>query len=112
MIGQTWPSEFREFEDDKTGRTIRQLTAASDNVHLCNHYHANSDKTMLVGDNVDDLVLIDISGKRAELEALCHHKTSWHTQTAHCHPTWSWDGSRILYASDHGGRVNLYLVEP
>jgi len=43
---------------------------------------------------------------------LCHHKTSWHTQTSHCHPTWSWDGSRILYASDDGGRVNLYIVEP
>jgi oligogalacturonide lyase len=43
---------------------------------------------------------------------LCNHKTSWHTQSAHCHPTWSWDGSRILYASDYGGKVNLYMVEP
>jgi oligogalacturonide lyase len=33
-------------------------------------------------------------------------------QSAHCHPTWSWDGSRILYASDYGGKVNLYLVRP
>jgi oligogalacturonide lyase len=33
-------------------------------------------------------------------------------QSSHCHPTWSWDGSRILYASDYGGKVNLYLVWP
>lgn len=80
--------------------------------YYCNHYHANPDNTILVGDDVDDLVLIDISADEARLEVLCHHKTSWHTQSGHCHPTWSWDGSRILYASDVGGRVNLYLVEP
>jgi hypothetical protein len=62
--------------------------------------------------SVDDLVLIDISGKKAKLEVLCNHKTSWHTQRAHCHPTWSWDSSRILYASDYGGKVNLYLIRP
>jgi oligogalacturonide lyase len=80
--------------------------------YYCNHYHANPANTVLVGDNVDDLVLIDISGVEAKLEVLCNHKTSWHTQTSHCHPTWSWDGSRILYASDYGGRVNLYLINP
>ena len=67
---------------------------------------------MLVGDDVDDLVLIDISGDEAKLELLCTHQTSWHTQDSHCHPTWSWDGERILFASDEGGRVNLYLVNP
>jgi oligogalacturonide lyase len=93
---------------DRKGNLVRRI----DMPYYCNHYHANPDNTVLVGDDVDDLVLIDISGEKAKLETLCHHKTSWHTQTAHCHPTWSWDGSRILYASDHGGRVNLYLVEP
>jgi oligogalacturonide lyase len=78
----------------------------------CNHYHANPENTLLVGDDVDDLVLIDISGDEATLEILCNHKTSWHTQSSHCHPTWSWDGSQIIYASDHGGKINLYLVEP
>ncbi len=34
MIGQTWESEIREFQDEKTGRTIRQLTATGNNVHL------------------------------------------------------------------------------
>jgi len=80
--------------------------------YYCNHYHANPDDTILVGDDVDDLVLIDISGEEAKLEVLCNHKTSWHTSSSHCHPTWSWDGSRILYASDYGGRVNLYLIKP
>ena len=79
--------------------------------YYCNHYHANPDNTVLVGDDVDDLVLIDISGEEATLETLCNHKTSWHSQSTHCHPTWSWDGSRILYASDFGGKVNLYLIE-
>jgi oligogalacturonide lyase len=93
---------------DRNGNVLRRI----DMPYYCNHYHANPDSTILVGDDVDDLVLIDISGKEPKLELLCNHKTSWHTSTAHCHPTWSWDGSRILYASDHGGRINLYVVEP
>jgi oligogalacturonide lyase len=92
---------------DRTGKLIRKI----DMPFYCNHYHANPDNTILVGDDVDDLVLIDISGDEARLETLCNHKTSWHTQSSHCHPTWSWDGRRILYASDYGGRVQLYLIE-
>lgn len=93
---------------DRDGKLVRRI----DMPYYCNHYHANPDLTTLVGDDVDDLVLINISGEEAQLEVLCNHKTSWHTQSSHCHPTWSWDGRRILYASDHGGRVNLYMVEP
>ena len=93
---------------DRHGRLVKRI----DMPYYCNHYHANQDNTLLVGDDVDDLVLIDISGDKVKLEVLCNHKTSWHTSTSHCHPTWSWDGSCILYASDRGGRVNLYLVEP
>ena len=93
---------------DKDGAILRKIEMP----FYCNHYHANFDNTLLVGDDVDDLVLIDISGKKATLEVLCHHKTSWHTQSAHCHPTWSWDGRQILYASDVGGKINLYLMEP
>jgi len=92
---------------DRDGHLIKKI----DMPYYCNHYHANPDNTMLVGDDVDDLVLIDISGEVASLQVLCSHGTSWHTQTSHCHPTWSWDGSRILYASDRGGKVNLYMVE-
>jgi len=93
---------------DRTGQVVKRI----DMPYYCNHYHANPDHTILVGDDVDDLVLIDIGGARAELSVLCTHGTSWHTQSSHCHPTWSWDGSRILYASDREGLVNLYLVEP
>ena len=93
---------------DRDGNIVKRI----DMPYYCNHYHANPTNTILVGDDVDDLVLIDISGKKAELTVLCHHQTSWHTQSSHCHPTWSWDGSKILYASDRGGKINLYLVEP
>jgi oligogalacturonide lyase len=93
---------------DRDGNLVRRI----DMPYYCNHYHANPDNTVLVGDDVDEIVLIDISGDEPKLQALCDHKTSWHTSMSHCHPTWSWDGSRILYASDYGGRVNLYLVEP
>jgi oligogalacturonide lyase len=93
---------------DRRGDVIMRI----DMPFYCNHYHANPDNTILVGDDVDDLVLIDISGAEAELEVLCSHETSWHTQTSHCHATWSWNGDRILYASDRDGRVNLYIVEP
>jgi oligogalacturonide lyase len=93
---------------DRNGNVVKKI----DMPFYCNHYHANPDNTVLVGDDVDDLVLIDISGQQAKLRVLCHHRTSWHTQSAHCHPTWSWNGSRILYASDDGGKINLYLVKP
>jgi oligogalacturonide lyase len=89
------------------GELVRKI----DMPFYCNHYHANPDNTVLVGDDVDDLVLIDISGEEATLTRLANHKTSWHTQSSHCHPTWDWDGSRILYASDHGGKIQLYLTE-
>lgn len=91
---------------DRYGTLVRRVEMP----FYCNHYHANPDNTLLVGDDVDDLVLIDIAGDEARLSVLCHHRTSWHTQSSHCHPTWSWDGSRILYASDLGGKVNLYLL--
>ena len=34
MIGQTWPSEIRTFQDEKTGCTIHQLTQFGNNIHL------------------------------------------------------------------------------
>jgi oligogalacturonide lyase len=92
---------------DRDGKLVRKI----DLPYYCNHYHANPDNTVLVGDDVDDLVLIDISGDTATHQVLCHHKTSWRTQSSHCHPTWDWDGSRILFASDYGGRVQIYLLE-
>jgi oligogalacturonide lyase len=94
---------------DRAGQIVRRIEMP----YYCNHYHASPDGRVLVGDDVDDLVLIDIAGERAMLTPLVRdHGTSWHTQSSHCHPTWSWDGRAILYASDRGGRVNMYLVEP
>lgn len=93
---------------DRDGNLVRKIELP----YYCNHYHANPDNTILVGDDVDELLLIDISGAEASHQVLCKHSTSWHTQSSHCHPTWDWDGSRILYASDEGGRVQLYLIEP
>jgi oligogalacturonide lyase len=87
-----------------------ELLKRIDMPFYCNHYHANPNNTVLVGDDVDTLVLIDIANEPATLEVLAQHGTSWYTQASHCHPTWSWDGQRILYASDAGGRVNLYLI--
>lgn len=92
---------------DRNNNIIKKL----DMPFYCNHYHSNPDNTMLVGDDVDDIVLIDISGKTAVLNTLCSHKTSWLSKKSHCHPTWSWDGKKILYASDFGGNINLYLAE-
>jgi len=92
---------------DRRGNLVSKV----DMPYYCNHYHANPDNTLLVGDDVDDLVLIDISGQQAQLEVLCRHHTSWHTSVSHCHPTWSWDGKHILYASDQGDKVNLYLLD-
>lgn len=89
------------------GHEVRRI----DMPFYCNHYHANPDNTLLVGDDLDHLVLIDLKGEQAALEVLLSHGTSWHTQESHCHPTFSWDGKRILYASDRGGRVQLYLTE-
>jgi len=93
---------------DRRGNLLRRINLP----HHCNHYHTNPNGTALVGDDVDEVVLIDLSNGEAEVRPLCRHGTSWHTQASHPHPTWSWDGKRILYASDAGGQVNLYLLEP
>ena len=92
---------------NKQGEVIRRI----DMPFYCNHYHANNDNTLLVGDEVDDLVLIDLTTPKAELTTLCNHGTSWNGQRTHCHPTWSWGADKILYTSDRGGACNLYLLE-
>jgi oligogalacturonide lyase len=59
---------------DLDGNLVRKL----DMPYYCNHYHANPDNSVLVGDDVDDLVLIDISGKRRPIKYcvnITHHGT-------------------------------------
>ncbi len=92
---------------DKNGNVLHTIEMP----YYCNHYHTNPDSSVLVGDDVDNLVLIDISGDKPALSVLAQHGTSWKTQSSHCHPTYDWDGGRILYASDTGGRVNLYMID-
>jgi oligogalacturonide lyase len=53
MVGQKWNSEIREFEDDKTGRTIKRLTAIGNNVHLYfteNSFNANKNEIVFSSD--------------------------------------------------------------
>jgi oligogalacturonide lyase len=92
---------------DENGQLVKKI----DLPFYCNHYHSNKENTLLVGDEVDDLVLIDISGETATIETLCTHQTSWITQQAHCHPTFSWNNEKILFTSDREGVSNLYLIE-
>ncbi|NJM07483.1 hypothetical protein HC891_16835 [Candidatus Gracilibacteria bacterium] len=92
---------------DERGELLRSIPMPT----ACNHYHADPTARLLVGDDVDEIVLIDIGGDAAQTTTLCMHGTSWHGQETHCHPTWSWDGGRILFASDRSGEVQLYLIE-
>ena len=92
---------------DETGTVLKTYPLP----HYCNHYHGNSQNTLLVGDEADDLVLIDLTKSPPELKTLCHHGTSWNGQYTHCHPTFSWDDKHLLFASDREGGINLYLVD-
>ena len=92
---------------DNSGEVIKTIPMP----YYCNHYHATRDNTLLVGDQVEDLVLIHLQGQNPEIKTLCTHGTSWHTQQSHCHPTFSWDNQKILFTSDKDGKCNLYLME-
>jgi oligogalacturonide lyase len=109
----TNPTHTSDFEPyvgilDSDGKLLRTIAMP----FYCNHYHANPNNTLLVGDDVDELVLIDMHTEPAQLTVLCQHGTSWLSQQTHCHPTWNWDGKQVLYASDTSGLVQLYLLEP
>ena len=91
---------------DNTGVLLKKTLLP----HYCNHYHCGSDPSVLVGDEVDDLVRIDLSADGPHITKLCRHATSWHGQKSHCHPTVSWEDDAVLYASDVSGKVQLYLT--
>ena len=53
MIGQTWKSEIRTFDDPKTGREVRQLTSTGNNHHLYfteNSFDANKNEIIFLSD--------------------------------------------------------------
>jgi len=79
--------------------------------NYCNHYHATTDEELLVGDDVDDLLLIDISGEKPVTTVLTRHSTSWVNQGAHCHPTFGWKDKRIIYTTDCTGSPQIYMLE-
>jgi oligogalacturonide lyase len=90
----------------KEGDVIKKI----DLPYYCNHYHANNDNSLLIGDEFDYITLMDISTNEAKMEILCAHHTSWRTGGTHCHPTFGWEGDKILFLSDKEGDRNLYLV--
>ncbi|MDR0487756.1 MAG: oligogalacturonate lyase family protein [Treponema sp.] len=92
---------------DRRGTILRTVEMP----FYCNHYHANNDNSILVGDDVEDLQLINISDETARMRTLCFHGTSWYGQTTHCHPTFDWDGRYVLYTSDFGGKHNIYMID-
>ena len=79
----------------------------------CNHYFANSDMSLFVGDAVEDILLIKPEEDgNAKMKVLANHNTTWHYQRSHCHPTFSWDGKKLLYAADTDEwHDNLFLVD-
>ena len=87
------------------------LLARYDMPHYFNHYHAAHTARLLVGDDNDNLALIDLRLSPARVTPLCHHGTSWHGQQTHPHPTVSWDDRHCLFASDQTGRTQLYLLD-
>jgi oligogalacturonide lyase len=93
---------------DTTGTVIRTFPMP----YYCNHYHANADCSLFVGDAVEDIVLIHPERKGDEqIEILASHHTTWKYHWTHCHPCFSYQGDKILYAAgkdDH--TADLYLI--
>lgn len=92
---------------DAAGKILKTIPMP----YYCNHYHANNDNTLLVGDQTDHLVIIDIHDEaNPTIRTLCNHGTSWKYQRCHCHPTFSWSCDQILYTSDRDGVCNIYSI--
>ena len=93
----------------KDGKVYRKINMP----FYCNHYFANGDLSMFTGDTVDDILLIQpAEDGTAKMKILAHHNTTWHYQRSHCHPTFSWDGKKLLYAADTDEwHDNLFLVD-
>jgi oligogalacturonide lyase len=84
------------------------------------HVHALSED-LAVGDTAqirqDDpdfrryiaLIKYDSNGHRAIVGRLCTHDASWR-KTSHPHPIFTPDGKHVLWGSDVGGRMNVYMA--
>lgn len=93
----------------KDGKVYRKI----DMPFYCNHYFGNADLSLFVGDAVEDIVLIKPQEDgTAKLTVLANHNTTWHYQRSHCHPTFSWDGKKILYSADTDEwHDNVFIVD-
>jgi oligogalacturonide lyase len=86
------------------------------------HVHAHPDGRVAVGDTAqirsDDpdyrnyigLIRYDEQRHRAVIGKLCQHGTSWR-KTSHPHPVFTPDGQTVIWGSDKGGRMNLYMAQ-
>lgn len=84
------------------------------------HVQINSDETLGVGDSAflnpdfkqgkEFICLIKYKKGKARQHLLCKHKTSWKTQYSHPHPIFTPDDRNIIFNSDRGGKLNIYMV--
>jgi oligogalacturonide lyase len=85
------------------------------------HVHANAEGELAVGDTAhiraDDpdarryiaLIKYDPDGHRAIVGRLCRHDASWR-KASHPHPIVTPDGKHVIWGSDVGGRMNVYMA--
>ncbi len=94
-----------------SGRPQRQDRRRIEMPYYCNHYHSNPDNTILVGDDVDDLVLIVSPGRKAPAgDALLPRRRGTCSPATATRPGRGM--ARASCTSDKGGRVNVYMVKP
>lgn len=83
------------------------------------HFHS-LDETLIVGDGTPAfrdhaqpyIQLFRWDGERyVGPKVLAYHRSTFNDQHAHCHPRFTPDGARVMYASDLTAYANIYLVE-
>jgi oligogalacturonide lyase len=89
--------------------------------HRPAHIHAHSEEAMAVGDTAQireededyhqyiALVQYDDARHRAVVGRLCRHDTSWR-KSSHPHPVFTPDGQHVIWGSDVGGNMNVYMA--
>lgn len=85
------------------------------------HVYANMETNLAVGDTAqiraDDpdyrryisLIRYDPDNHQAMVGRLCCHDTSWR-KSSHPHPIMTPDGKNVIWGSDAGGRMNVYMA--